>query len=63
MSFIPGYKPASLPPASEMPQHLRYECTCGWSLDYVADVDGDRSHVKCCECGGIAVRRVVEVRP
>lgn len=49
--------------AGRVPKHFRFECTCGWSLDVVPDVDGDRSSVKCSECAGVAVRRLVQVTP
>ncbi len=50
-------------PQSAAPRQYRYECTCGWSLDAIADVDGNAPSQRCCECGGVAVRRVVEVAP
>ena len=34
----------------------KFLCTCGWSLDVVADLDAARSHVQCGACGGVAVR-------
>lgn len=50
------------PPANSLRQ-LRFECTCGWKLLVVPDIDEQSPSVPCGACGGIAVRRSTEVAP